>query len=676
MADGGLVGGISERLQHVAATRYAGSIKQDAQSCSGSVILSARYGDNWSTPMAGAKFRLLHKGKVIEENRLKSLADIGKRPGDPLTAAEYAQLGTFEHKNAPSGDLAFELTLEEEESAVIAKEEALRTLIQTKLAEFRAGGTLPQNWAEWNNATSTGKAELLLSNSFDGFVEGMDNWFDEEGDFWSMIGETFSKAWDSIVEGLGELATALHPDNIGRTAEIVWEAARATAQKTGEFVRSLPGKAQKLYAGTMAILNNIAAITKFIGDFMSGNWDEIEHFCRTTLLDLIDDPVARQAWTDAIMNNAENWQMVLEVVGFTNVPKHLLAFVSGLVAAIPPHVWARWGAVSVAVIAIELSISAIITLICGLAEGATVGGATAIVGPLLAARAAKWAKMGGTILEHFRRIIGWIDNIMEKVIELARLAVKARRRGTIQNSRVTVPPRGRGHQRRDQRDDERRCRNCGAELGKRGHPAISPNFPNGNTSKDGSYRSRIMTHTLRTTSSIGSTLLVGDTQAHHLVSAEGMKTTTKARNFERLGYQINVVENLSLIPSKGSLACHLKCQLHRSDHRFGGYNYHIQVAANLALILANLSKYCKQGNPNRIQPDVDRVSARLAAQINIFTLPLTSVARDFAALSQVGCANVDSVKHAAGVTCSHNRNHAPGINSGTLSIPYMIRPAH
>src|SRR5690606_37771760 len=77
-------------------------------------------------------------------------------------------------------------------------------------------------------------------------------------------------------------------------------------------------------------------------------------------------------------------------------------------------------------------------------------------------------------------------------------------------------------------------------------------------------------------------------QAHHLVSAKGVQLAQMGRKLEQLGYNINVLENLVLLPSTLQGACHLKVQLHRGDHTHEDddhpISYHRKVKAEITTL--------------------------------------------------------------------------------------------
>ena len=55
-------------------------------------------------------------------------------------------------------------------------------------------------------------------------------------------------------------------------------------------------------------------------------------------------------------------------------------------------------------------------------------------------------------------------------------------------------------------------------------------------------------------------------QAHHAISAEGMKLSGLGKKIEKFGYDINLLSNLVFIPCTLQGACYLGVQPHRGNH--------------------------------------------------------------------------------------------------------------
>jgi len=56
-------------------------------------------------------------------------------------------------------------------------------------------------------------------------------------------------------------------------------------------------------------------------------------------------------------------------------------------------------------------------------------------------------------------------------------------------------------------------------------------------------------------------------QAHHLLSEAGIKKSKQGRKLAHLGYEIDSLLNLVLLPCELEDACHMRVQLHRGDHK-------------------------------------------------------------------------------------------------------------
>lgn len=668
--------GVLEAVSNSASENYDYDIERDCADCTSWVKVLARYNDPWETPMAGAPFRILQDGEVIEESTLKSISDLGKNPGDPLTDDERALLGTFTKQNVPPGAITFEIIQEGSEGHVLALEQQCVELTARSVRKIEE--QYAEEWSRWREAERLGQANLLIQSAVGGFLEGVEQWWDEEKGFWDMIADVFATAWQAIKDAIGDTLTALHPDNIAATAEAVWDGLRSGIEAIHEgaeamldAVSGLPEKLSNLYAGTVRLLNNIGEITRFLEAFVTGDWRGVEEFVQNTLPSLIEDETEAAHWAEYIVNNAEAWQVVLEIIGYTKGPALILAACAGICAAVPPQVWAHFGIASVTVIVIEIAISAVIGFLAAAATAASGGAATVAAGALIVGRAGKWAQLASKGAEHIGNLMTHLDEIIQRVVTMGQASMRARRYMTRTQGRRDGATNHETEQRRD--EDSGLCRNCGTRLGVGRHPDHEPNFRNGNTSKGDNYRSRLQRHTLFNPSSIGSRpALVSETQVHHLLSEKGVADTGKSRKLERLGYNINVIENLSLIPKNGYLACHLRCQIHLGDHAWGSYSYHRVVEMEIDDIVGDLQHYCLQRPPeNDIQPDMNAKSAILAAKISTFIAPLSQVASDFQSGSLIGCSNTHLTKH-TGTPCAHLRDHSQRFATMTLSVPYSI----
>src|SRR5690606_11536965 len=103
-------------------------------------------------------------------------------------------------------------------------------------------------------------------------------------------------------------------------------------------------------------------------------------------------------------------------------------------------------------------------------------------------------------------------------------------------------------------------------------------------------------------------------QAHRLISSKGVQMAGMGRQLAGLGYDINVLENLVLLPSSLQGACHLKVQLHRGDHKYTDddhpFSYHevvmIEVRGHRKMLAS--CKGCDDPNETqrRVQKEVNK----------------------------------------------------------------------
>ncbi len=163
-------------------------------------------------------------------------------------------------------------------------------------------------------------------------------------------------------------------------------------------------------------------------------------------------------------------------------------------------------------------------------------------------------------------------------------------------------------------------------------------------------------------------------QAHHIISAEGMKRSGLAKKIEKFGYDINDLQNLSFIPCTLQGGCHLGVQPHRGNHTalvdqedYDDDNepgdYHDMVARRIQRLNLPLHKECPGTDANKRE----KINSELSAlSKTILTLiqkkpeeaPLTNIAKYFTSGNYIGCGGADSVQRNKGVTsCPVERNH-------------------
>lgn len=192
----------------------------------------------------------------------------------------------------------------------------------------------------------------------------------------------------------------------------------------------------------------------------------------------------------------------------------------------------------------------------------------------------------------------------------------------------------------------------------------------GNSSKDSKYLNRIKA------------VIEGDhhhprnngvrMQAHHIISAEGMKRSQLGKKIEKFGYDINLLPNLVFIPCTLQGACHLNVQLHRGNHTANqdSYDddseptdYHDMVAEKIKDLRLPLHKECigsKIENSEKIISDLNKLSKWILKLIqnNPGEAPLTRISKNFSRNILQGCGSVDSIKkYNDKKICSVSRDH-------------------
>ena len=184
----------------------------------------------------------------------------------------------------------------------------------------------------------------------------------------------------------------------------------------------------------------------------------------------------------------------------------------------------------------------------------------------------------------------------------------------------------------------------------------------GTIKKDSQYRKRIFNEVK---SDKDHPINMGiDMQAHHLISEKGAKDSGLEGPLEQQGFNINVLENLVLMPSTLPGACQLGVQLHRGDHSFKDddhpRSYHKKITDRVKSLESEMDKKCKK--KKSIQSLLDKESVKILFLINNFMLPLTSIYSSFKVSSSVGCGNVKSItKHESSHSCRLDRNHFSGV---------------
>ena len=195
----------------------------------------------------------------------------------------------------------------------------------------------------------------------------------------------------------------------------------------------------------------------------------------------------------------------------------------------------------------------------------------------------------------------------------------------------------------------------------------------GNTSKDSMYLTRIKdkTESDRKHPRHNGVRM----QAHHAISAEGVRLSGMGNQLVRFKYDINLLPNLVFIPSTLQGACHLGVQPHRGDHvaPIAGdgeedhdddrpLTYHLLVSARIFEVRSLLKGKCPKQNPKvieEVEKKMNGISKQLIGLIQKAPAmaPLTNVASSFMPLNKTGCAGVDSVSDHQKSKCPVGRDH-------------------
>lgn len=191
-------------------------------------------------------------------------------------------------------------------------------------------------------------------------------------------------------------------------------------------------------------------------------------------------------------------------------------------------------------------------------------------------------------------------------------------------------------------------------------------------------------------------------QAHHAISAEGMKRSGLGKKIEKFGYDINMLNNLVFIPCTLQGACHLGVQPHRGNHTAAinqdDYDddlepgsYHDLIGQRLKDLHLPLAKACQGADDARvheIQHKLDVLSADIVEMIQRkpSAAPLTNIAKYFSPKHPVGCGGVDSVGCHRGIEpCAVGRVHSnnrrgPAQKDENITYhseqPYKLKPGN
>ncbi len=142
-------------------------------------------------------------------------------------------------------------------------------------------------------------------------------------------------------------------------------------------------------------------------------------------------------------------------------------------------------------------------------------------------------------------------------------------------------------------------------------------------------------------------------QAHHLLSKKGVKNSGLSKDLVHLGYDIDHLNNISLIPSTLPGACHLNIQVHRGDHgstradaadddKQHGPSYHLLVQRWVEQLETEIDKgrYCEK-NADKIISAMNIFSKKILKKINNNQVALSSVYKNFGTVNtnRKGCSN-------------------------------------
>ncbi|EPJ42949.1 MAG: hypothetical protein OFPII_44330 [Osedax symbiont Rs1] len=180
-------------------------------------------------------------------------------------------------------------------------------------------------------------------------------------------------------------------------------------------------------------------------------------------------------------------------------------------------------------------------------------------------------------------------------------------------------------------------------------------------------------------------------QAHHLVSNQALKESGVSYDIEHLGYDINHVSNIALIPCTLQGACHLNVQLHRGNHpavvhEDNGNNddddshppsYHKELEERAIKVKGYIDDgdYCEKKQETKLLKMMRILSKQVARDINNHELALTSIFTHFGRNTK-GCCDADSIPDAKSLRfnyeCSSNTDHLKGKKARTQKIKENI----
>jgi hypothetical protein len=197
--------------------------------------------------------------------------------------------------------------------------------------------------------------------------------------------------------------------------------------------------------------------------------------------------------------------------------------------------------------------------------------------------------------------------------------------------------------------------------------------PKGSVTKNADYLKIIKNNTLNPGHPRHHGILV---QAHHVLSADGIKLSKMGKSLVECGYDINTLENLVFIPSTLQGACHLNVQPHRGNHTATapeselddetGHadSYHLLVQKAVRELRSYLEKGCPGGDRSKSKRVIAEMNKRSEKILKLIQnsprrAMLTAVALNFDPNNSIGCGGLDNIKKGVVVRthCPVGRDH-------------------
>lgn len=369
--------------------------------CRGPVNVRGVYNDRWQTPLTNADLRISDMNGVALDGGLhtSSLMSFGTEDGNDIEAIrEY--LGRAGYADVRRGPVTVETVHEPS-----AEEQAL-ALERRIIADLRAFAasmeTSIQPWIdEWEDSGWWG----LLGDFFEAVRKGAVAWWEGEGELWSAVGDWISNLPDMV----GDIALSTFG-----MAQVLWD----NRHRIIELLQNLANGAVDAFESGMEMLR----------DAIGGALAHIPELAEIGPL-LVD-----------LVNNSAEWAAaMIEVATRTEVLRVLGATTVGILMLIPPNFWAEVIGTAAGYLIPEAIIAILFLVIAGFTGGSA--------GPALAARLTAFAtsvvgKMrtltsaaGRAVLAMFTFLRGLVD----KIAELVRLLLQARRERAIGSSDVEIP---------------------------------------------------------------------------------------------------------------------------------------------------------------------------------------------------------------------------------------------